>query len=76
MVVSLTPDMKVLDSTWTFECKGYPDGNIRSLKQGLAVEATSKSIKQTTFQEGIALGTMEAEYLALSRAICDLLAIK
>ena len=51
-------------------------GTFRSLKQGLAVEATSKSIKQTTFQEGIALGTMEAEYLALSMAICDLLAFK
>jgi len=51
-------------------------GTFRSLKQGLAVESTSKSIKQTPFQEGIALGTMEAEYLALSMAICDLLAFK
>jgi len=31
-VVSLTPDMNVLDSTWAFKCKRYPDGNIRKFK--------------------------------------------
>jgi len=32
MVVSFTPDMNVLNSTWTFKCKIYPDGNIQKFK--------------------------------------------
>ena len=31
-VVSLTPDMNVLDSTWAFKCTNYPDGNIRKFE--------------------------------------------
>jgi len=31
-VVSFTPDMNVLDSTWAIKCKIYPDGNIRKIK--------------------------------------------
>ena len=31
-VVSLKSDMNVLDSTWAFKCKRYPDGGIRKFK--------------------------------------------
>jgi len=27
-VVLLTPEVNVLDLTWAFKCKRYPDGNI------------------------------------------------
>ena len=31
-LVSLKSDMNVLDSTWAFKCKRYPDGSIRKFK--------------------------------------------
>jgi len=31
-IIPITSEMNILDSTWAFECKRYPDGNIRKFK--------------------------------------------
>jgi hypothetical protein len=36
-VVQRTPGMKVLDSTWAFKCKRFPDGSVRKLKARFCV---------------------------------------
>jgi Reverse transcriptase (RNA-dependent DNA polymerase) len=36
-IVDRTPGMNVLDSTWAFKCKRYPDGMVRKLKARFCV---------------------------------------
>ena len=47
-VVSLTPDMNVLDSTWASSVKDILMGTFKSSNQGFAAEVTSKSMERTT----------------------------
>jgi Reverse transcriptase (RNA-dependent DNA polymerase) len=41
-VVDRTDDMNVLDSTWAFKCKRYPDGSIQKLKARFCVRGNQQ----------------------------------
>ena len=43
-VIPITSEMNILDSTWAFKCKRYPDGNIRKIKASFCCRGDQKLI--------------------------------